>query len=186
MGIFKQYLTESTKVYTFKVKIVGEVDKKINEFLKVSLGKFDCTSVKGPKRTPITENPLDFPNAKYSHVNIFDITCNYPTTSQVLAAEIAEGTKINPAHIRVKSEFEELEQGSNLDGFKRIGTHAQSLLSKTELEDVNGQQLVGEKRLGFLQELGKVKHAGEQVKGVNDQLLAKSAPTGSAPEKKGR
>ena len=186
MATFKEYLAESKKVYNFKVKVAGDCAPKAHEILKVSLSEFECNNVSKAKRTPITETPLDFPHQKFSHVNIFDISCNYPTTSQVMAAKVAEALKISNACVIVKSEFEELEQGFNLDAFNRIGTKKEAILNKTELEDINGQQLVGDKRLSFLQELGKVKHAGEQVKGVNDQLLAKSVPTGSSPEKKGR
>lgn len=186
MSTFKQYLAESKKVYTFKVKIAGDVDKKISEHMKVALSKYDCTSISKPKRTPITEAPLDFPDQKFSHVHIFDVSCSYPTTSVEMASYLAEKLKIESCCIKVKSDLEDLEQSFNLDAYNRIGTKKESLLNKPELEDINGQQLVGTSRLSFLQELGKVKHAGEQVKGVNDQLLAKSAPTGSSPEKKGR
>ena len=185
MATFKDYLAESKKVYNFKVKVAGDCAPKAPEILKVSLSEFECSSVSKPKRTPITETPLDFPNQKFSHVNIFDISCNYPTTSQVMAAKIAEALKISNACVIVKSEFEELEQTNNLEGFKRIGSRSDSILDKP-YEASNHQDLVGDKRLSFLQELGKVKHTGEQVKGVNDQLLAKSVPTGSSPEKKGR
>lgn len=185
MATFRDYLAESKKVYNFKVKVAGDCAPKAHEILKVSLSEFECNSVGKPKRTPITETPLDFPHQKFSHVNIFDISCNYPTTSQIMAAKVAEALKISSACVIVKSEFEELEQTNNLEGFKRIGTKAESILNKP-LEDVSGQELVGMNRLSFLKELNKIKHAGEQVKGVNDQLLAKSVPTGSSPKEKGR
>lgn len=185
MNTFKAYLEESKKVYNFKLKIAGDCAPKAPELLKVGLSEFECTSVSKPKRTPISETPLDFPHQKYSHVNIFDISCNYPTTSQVMAAKIAETLKISNACIIVKSEFEELEQQNNLSGFQRIGTKAEAILNKP-YENSDHQNLVGEKRLSFLHELNKIKHAGEQVKGINDQLLAKTAPTASSQKDKGR
>jgi len=185
MATFKDYLAESKKVYNFKVKVAGDCAAKANEIIKITLSEFDCTSVGKPKRAPITETPLDFPNQKFSHVHIFDVSCNYPTTSQVMAAKVAEALKISNACVIVKGEFEELEQQSNIEGYKRIGTRSESILDKP-YEASNHQDMVGEKRLSFLKELNKVKHAGEQVKGVNDQLLAKSVPTGSSPKEKGR
>jgi hypothetical protein len=187
MATFKEYLAESKKTYNFKVKVAGECAPKASETIKIALSEFDCTSVSKPKRTPITETPLDFPNEKFTHVNIFDVACNYPTTSQMLAAKIAEKLKVHASCVRVRSEFEESEQNANTDSYKRIGTSTEALLNKP-YEDTPAayQNLVGEKRLSFLQELGKVKHAGEQYKGVNDQLLAKGVPTGSSPKEKGR
>jgi hypothetical protein len=182
MSTFKEYLAESKRVYNFKVKIAGEHDNnnKISERIKIALGKFDCTSVSKPKRTPISETPLDFPDQKYTHVSIFDVTCSYPTTSHEMVLYLAERLGINGSCIRVRSEFEERERNLNKDAYDRIGTKAPSILNKP-LEDISGQEMVGEKKLmSFIKELGKSSHKGEQVKGINDQLLAKSAPTGSA------
>lgn len=180
MSTFKQYLAESTKVYNFKVKIAGDVDKKVSEQIRIALSKYDCGKVSGAKRTPITETPLDFPDQRYSHVNIFDITCNYPTTAHEMGVLLAEKLQINASRIRVKSELEDLEYQSNQQDYNRIGKKGESLLLKP-LESVSAQDQVGEKRLmSFIKELSKNSHKGEQVKGINDQLLAKSAPTGSA------
>lgn len=177
MSTFKEYLAESKKVYNFKVKIAGDVDKRISEQIKTALSKFDCTSVSKPKRTPITETPLDFPDQKHTHVNIFDVSCNYPTTSEELGIVISEKTKISACCIKVRNEFQNAEGENNVNAFKRIGTQGEALLNKP-LEDVNGQDLVGEKKmLSFLKELGKTSHKGTEYKGVNDQLLAKSSPT---------
>jgi hypothetical protein len=185
MSTFKEYLSESKKTYSFKIKIAGEVDKKVSEQMKIALNKFDCTNVSKPKRTPITESPLDFPDQKFTHVNIFDVTCNYPANTVELATYLAEKLRVHTSCIRVKTDSEDAEQTNNIEAYKRIGTSTEALLSKP-YEESNYQHLVGDKRLSFLQELGKVKHAGEQVKGVNDQLLAKSVPTGSSPKEKGR
>jgi hypothetical protein len=186
MSNFKQYLAESKKTYSFKVKIAGDVDKSITEKMKIALSKFDCSNVSKPKRTPITETPLDFPNLKFTHVNIFDVTCNYPGTTQELTSHLAEVLNMSHALILVRTESEDQEQTLDIASKNRIGTKAPAILNKPYEDSKGGQALVGENRLSFLKELGKVKHAGEQVKGVNDQLLAKSAPTGSSPKEKGR
>jgi len=119
MTTFREYLAESKKTYNFKVKVAGECVPKASEIIKIALSEFDCISVSKPKRTPITETPLDFPNEKFSHVNIFDVTCNYPTTSQILAAKISEKLRVHPSSVRVRSEFEESEQNANAENYKR-------------------------------------------------------------------
>lgn len=185
MSTFKQYLAESKKVYNYKIKIAGEVPKNINELMKTALSKFECANISKAKRTPITESPLDFPDQKHTHVNIFDVSCSYPGSSAEIAAHLAEKLNITQACIRVRTEFEDAERDMNLAAYNRIGTKSDALLNKP-YESVDAQSLVGEKqKLSFLKELGKVHHTLHQYTGVNDQLLAKSAPTGS-PEKKGR
>lgn len=185
MGTFKQYLAESKKIYQFKVKIAGDIAKHQVEVMKIALSKYDCTSVSPPKRTPITETPLEFPNIKNSHVNIFDISCNYPGAPHEIAAALAETLRLSSGHIIVRTDAEQIEQDFALAGKNRIGTKAPALLNNPNLEDVNGQDLVGDKKMmSFLKELGKTSHKGTEYKGVNDQLLAKSAPTASAPKTK--
>jgi len=188
MSTFKQYLAESKKVYQFKVKIAGDVAKNQVEAMKIALSKYDCTSISAPKRTPITETPLEFPNIKNSHVHIFDVTCNYPGSPHEISAALAEMLRLSAGHIIVRTDAEQIEQDLALAGKNRIGTKAPALLNNPNLEDVNGQDLVGEKKMmSFLKELEKSNHSGTIYKGVNDQLLAKSAPTASAPKSnKGR
>jgi hypothetical protein len=183
MATFKQYLAENKKVYQFKVKIAGDIEKHQVEAMKIALKKYDCNSLSSPKRTPITETPLEFPNIKYSHVNIFDISCNYPSAPHEIAALLAETLKLSLGNIIVRTYAEQIEQDFALAGKNRIGTKASALLNNPNLEDVNGQDLVGEKKvMSFLKELGKISHKGTEYKGINDQLLAKTAPTASSPK----
>ena len=57
---------------------------------------------------------------------------------------------------------------------------SEALLGK-EYENNSNQDKVGDKQvMSLLKDLQKSKNNGEQYKGVNDQLLAKSAPTEKA------
>jgi hypothetical protein len=180
MSTFKEYLIESIKTYEFKVKIAGDVDDKIEEDMKMFLSKFECTTVTKTMRTPITETPLDFPELKNVHVNLYDITCGYPVTSHELAIYLSEKLKINPVHLRVRTLKEQEEIENNIESYSRMGTKGEAILNKP-YEKVNNQAIAGEKaKLSFIKGLGKERHRGEQYKGVNDQLLAKHAPTEKA------
>jgi hypothetical protein len=51
------------------------------------------------------------------------------------------------------------------------------VLTKVELPTTDGQDHVGDKKVAsFLKELEKAKHGGDQHKGINDEILAKSMP----------
>ena len=88
MKSFKEYLTESKKVYSFKVKVAGEVPEKFQEGLKTRLGRCGAIKVDKLTTTPIQETPLDFPDLKNMEVSVFEVICEYPITSPEIVADI--------------------------------------------------------------------------------------------------
>lgn len=177
MSLLKQYIVESVKTYNFKIKIAGDLREDTVEKMNVALKKYDCDGVGKGKRTPIQESPLDFPEMKNTHVTIFDVECRYPVTSHVLTQYLSEKLQMSASCIRVRNPNEEAEVELNSLAIGRVGKSSTEALLNQPYEETKGQELVGEKhKLNFLQELGKVTHAGEAYKGVNDQLLAKGAP----------
>lgn len=154
MKSFKTYLEESKQVYEYKVKIAGDCPKDCAKQMKIALEKYGCTACSAGKRTPIQESPLDFPDQKFSEVNIFDIKVTYPTTAAVLREYIAEQLKINSSRIRVRTPFDIREEEINLSGLN--AKKGESLLEKDYEKDEAGQKMVGEKHLmSFLKGLKK-------------------------------
>lgn len=176
MKSFKEYLTESKKVYEFKVKIAGEVSSDATKQLKQALDKYKVEGCSAGRRTPIQESPVDFPDHKNVNVTIFDVTLAYPTNSVQVRASVSEGLKLPLSCVSVTNLKEEEEIELNHQHDEESGD---SLLLQDYENDDKGQSLVGEtQKMALLKELNKTKHAGEQYKGVNDELLAKSAPKG--------
>lgn len=183
MSLLKQYIAESVKTYNFKIKIAGDLKEDTVEKMTAAMKKYDCDGIGKGKRTPIQETPLDFPEMKNTHVTIFDITCRYPVTSHVLTQYLAEKLQMSASCIRVRNPGEEAEVELNALAIGRVGKSSTEALLNQPYEDNDNQATVGEKqKLNFLQELGKVKHAGEVYKGVNDELTAKGVPTEAAPK----
>lgn len=178
MSTFIDYLVESVKTYEFKIKIAGKLDSGIAKSIKEALSKYDCANVSKGNRLPIQESPLDFPALKNSEVTIFDAACRYPATAPVIAELLADTLKINRGSILVRTVQEDANFEANAAAFAKIGTSGESLLNKP-YEDGEKQ----ENQLSFLKDLAKVSHKGEQYKGVNDQLFAKSSPEESSPQK---
>jgi hypothetical protein len=173
MKSYKEYLTESKKTYDFKIKIAGDCPEDCVTKIKEALSPFKLESCSTGKRTPITEKQIDFPQLENVGVTIFDVALNYPTTSIQVREAVANKLAIVPANIRVRNEQEEEELALNNEHNDATG---ESLLEK-DLEDVDGQKLVGDKHvMSLLKELGKHKTSGTQVKGTNDKILAKKAP----------
>jgi len=111
MKTFKEYLTESKKVYSFKVKVAGEVPENFQEGLKTRLGRCGAMKVEKVSSTPIQESPLDFPDLKNMEVTVFEVICEYPVTSPEIVSDIKNmGLDENCFRVRGSNEPSEQEQ----------------------------------------------------------------------------
>jgi hypothetical protein len=175
MKSFTEYLTESKKVYEFKVKLAGDYEKA-GEQIKSALAPYKVEKCSAGKRLPIAETHSDFPNVKNTNVTIFDVCTAYPTNSQTVRSLIAEKCRCSLDCVKVTTPMEEAEELINHQHDAKSG---ESLLNKDYEANANGQNVVGDKHtMSLLKELNKIKHAGEQVSGTNDALLAKTSPKG--------
>ena len=111
MKTFKEYLAESKKVYSFKVKVAGELPEKFQENLKARLDRCKLVTFEKVSTTPIQETPLDFPELTNMEVTVFEVVCEYPITSPELVNEIKEiGISENCFRVRGSNEPTEQEQ----------------------------------------------------------------------------
>ena len=173
MKSFKQYLTESKKVYEFKVKIAGELEGDAVNKIKLGLSKFQVESCSSGKRTPIQESPVDFPEHKNVNVTVFDVCLAYPTNSAIVRESIAHALGLTMCCVKVRNLKEEEEDELNHANDTKSG---ESLLLK-DYEGTSAQDQVGEKQMmSLIKELSKSKHDLEQQTGINDEILAKSGP----------
>jgi len=180
MKSFKEYLTESKKLYNFKVKVAGDLDKEFDKKLKDALSKFSVSKISAGKRTPIQEVPLEFPENRNVNVTIYSIETEYPVTSHEMQLHIAEKCSCDLKNVKVRSANEPTEHyQAQMSNEKDEGN---SLLMN-DYEDSDNQNIVGQKHLmSFIKELEKSKHDPVEVEGINDALLAKNAPEGKSEE----
>jgi hypothetical protein len=173
MKSFKHYITESKRVYEFKIKVAGDCPKDAVAKIKEALTVYKVESCSNGKGVPITEKLVDFPQLENVGVTIFDVCLSYPANTVQVREAVANKLKIVPASIRVRNMHEEQELEINHEHDDKSG---ESLLTK-DYENNDGQQLVGDAHtMSLLKELGKHRTTGTPVKGTNDALLAKSAP----------
>jgi len=179
MKSFTEYLVESKRVYEFKIKIAKDCPKDCTTLIKSALAEFHVESCSAGKTTPIQETQIEFPNHPNVAVTIFDVATNYPATSLQIANMIAEKLRFSKSDVRVRNMKEEEELSINNQNATKSG---KSVLT-TDYENSDNQELVGEKKKeNFLKELTKTKKELEQVKGVNDTLLAKKVPVEKQPK----
>jgi hypothetical protein len=185
MKTFKEYLTESKKVYSFKVKVAGELPEKFQEGLTTRLGRCGVMSVKKLTTTPIQESPLDFPELKNMEVTVFEVICEYPVTSPEISVEI-KNMGLDEACYRVRGSGEPTEQEQILANAEPTG---EALLDENDLDASNTKikhkdYFGDEFNKGFLKDLSKAakdrKKDGVQTeyklpKAKTDKAGAKSA-----------
>lgn len=174
MKSFKHYLTESKKIYEFKVKIAGDLPEGFDKALKTSLSKFNVESMSKASRTPIQESPIDFPGIKFKEVSVFNVGLSYPTTSPIVKQAIAQVLNIDESRVLVRTNSEDAEAVMNAESMK--APDGQGALLGTDYEASNNQDLVGDKAtLSFLKDLGKSKHELEAVN-IDSPLNVKAKP----------
>ena len=187
MKSFTQYLTESKKTYSFKIKVAGDLSEEFNTKLKGALEKFAVSTMSNGKRTPIQEVPLDFPTMKNTSVTVYDLEISYPTTNEVLENYISQSVS-HPLHcikvVPANSPSEEYQEA-----MKQKADTA-SLLQNDELEAEDGQSMVGEKHISnFLKDLAaeaKTRAAERQPKEKASNMPepgASISPIGSKAQK---
>lgn len=179
MKSFTEYLTESVaeKKYSFKIKIAGDLPEHVEDTMKAALDKYKVSNFSKGKTTPIQAKLSDFPTLENTYMTIFDVELDYPTTSQVLTAYMSEQTGIDPCCLRVRSLKEEDEVELNNEHI--VDDSKKTALLSQDYQKENNQELVGEKKISsLLKELAKISKDTQptQYKGVNEKILAKSAP----------
>ena len=172
MKPYKEYLAESKKTFSFRVRIADcEMTAELNEKIEVALAAFDLVDKTKVKSLPVSRRP-EFANLGPVGCCQFEITVNYPTIPDGIRSVISQGAGISAAKVAV------FTPGSEPEVFNaKSNTENGPILNKEELPSNNGQDFVGDKKVAsFLKELEKAKHGGEQHKGTNDEILAKSIP----------
>jgi len=110
MKTLREYLSESKKIYSFKVKVAGDLPENFQENLKKSLDKYQIVTLE-KMSTPVQESPMDFPELVNKEVTIFDLVVEYPITAPEISAFIkAQNISEECFRVRGSSEPSEIDQ----------------------------------------------------------------------------
>lgn len=184
MKTFKEYLAESKKVYSFKIKVAGELPEKFQEGLKSRLDRCKVVTFEKQSTTPIQKVPLDFPTLENKEVTVFEVICEYPITAPEIAVDIKNmGLDEDCFRVRGSSEPSEIEQ--ILADTEPTGEALLNDSQYKETADVKHKDYFGDDfNKGFLKDLSKAakdrKKDGVQTeyklpKAKTDKAGAKSA-----------
>jgi len=185
MSTFKDYLTESTKSYDYKIKIAGaKKDIDVNA-LETALQKFDLASMSAGKTTPIMTLPLDFPALSNEQVTIFDVTTNYPESPRVMHEYLSDLLRIPATHIVVRKPGEPTEEYQNDMQVAKKSEYANKLhdIEYKDAPKVNAEDYHSTKaNMGLLKELLKNRqenkdHPKGGETGVQSHIEEKGTPS---------
>jgi hypothetical protein len=174
MKTLKEYLTESKKVYDFKVKVAGELPESFQENLKTALDRCKCIKLEKISTTPIQSLPLDFPTMKNCEVHIFEVICEYPITSPEIINDVKSlGLAEDCFRVRGSDEPSEMEQAAAVEE-----TKTEVLLTDAEIGDpkIKGKNYFGDDfNRGFLKDLEKsAKQRKKDQDGPSEYKLPKA------------
>ncbi len=111
MKTFKEYLAESKKAYSFKIKVAGELPEKFQETLKTHLDRCKVLTLEKVTTTPVQKLPLDFPTLENKEVTVFEVVCEYPVTGPEIVSDIKDmGIAEECFRVRGSGEPSELDQ----------------------------------------------------------------------------
>ena len=149
MKSFHEYLTESKKTYSFKVKVAGDLPEGFKPSVESAMQKYGLVKMSGPKRTPIKEVVMDFPHLSNESVCVFEIEVNYPTTPDVLQDYLSRSLKFPGSHIVVRTPTFEVDQPEIKDVYQT------NLTSEYPKGDDAQKEVGSTKVASFLKELEK-------------------------------
>jgi hypothetical protein len=179
MKSFQEYLAESKKSYTFRVKVAGDVTAEQEKTMETLLSKYDLSSFKKTGKTPIQSLPLDFPKLKNREVNMYEVTVAYPTTQFELTEYLASEMAITKECIVVRRPNEPYEEYQ-----QPVEERSTALLTDGEYKEVgkiNSEDFYGDKyNSGFVKELNDIlklqrKERGEVIPEASDKTIGTDA-----------
>ena len=164
MKTFTEYLTESKKIYSFKIKVAGDLPENFINDLKSRVDKKSCIKLEEVEKTPAAELPMEFPEMPEAEIHILEMICEYPITSPEVVNEIsAMGLEASCFRVRNSLEPSEIDQAtvgevSNPDGLLNDSNYSETGPSKLKHKDYFGDDF----NRGFLKSLAK--QAKEKIK----------------------
>jgi len=175
MKTFKDYLTESKKTFGFRIKIADHtLDGETLDKIERGLSAFRLSDITKAQSQPITRY-REFAKLGPVGCELFSVVTDYPAIPPQIQQEIHIATGIPLSHIYVSTGNHD---DASVEDEPKSDKNESPLLDTEEMSTtVGGQEHVGLKKVeSLLKELGREKNAGTQYKGVNDKILAKSAP----------
>jgi len=186
MSTFTQYLAESNKSYDFKIKVAGQLSDDFASRMETALAKFEVAKMSAGKKTPIMTMPLDFPHLSNEEVTIFDVTTNYPASSNVMKEYLSDYLGVNASKIVVRKPGEPTEEYQDNMQVAKKSEYANKLMD-IEYKDapkVKPEEFHSTKaNMGLLKELLKDREVNKDQPKEKENIQSKEEKGSPSPIK---
>lgn len=163
----KEYLAESKHVYSFKVKIAGDIPENFVEDVKKGLEKVNVLVFEKMKSTPVQKQPVDFPELTNLEVTTYNVVLEYPIIAPEIVNIIKE-TGLSEDYFRVRGSDEPQEYEQVMTQQHEGDAVLDDPDYKTDETAIEPELLAGpEYNTSFLADLAKA--AAERKKELGDQ-----------------
>ena len=184
MSTFTQYLTEAAKSYDYKIKVAGPIEKDFKNRMETALAKFEVAKMSAGKKTPIMTLPLDFPALSNEEVTIFDVTTNYPASSNVMKEYLSDILRVPATHLVVRKPNEPTEEyqdamqvGKKSDFANKLADVEQKFQDNAPNGRGQADNLSGDKyNMSLMRELLKTTSDKGAIEKGTDNAVGKIAP----------
>jgi hypothetical protein len=172
MKSFRQYLSENKKVYSFKIKVAGELPENFMKDFKGRMERCGIVKLEEQSTTPVQALPIDFPELKNKEVHIIEFVSEYPTTAPEIVKELVEmGLSQEYFRVRGASEPTEIDQAT-LDQLVGLGQVKDPV---TEVAVDHKDYFGNDFNHNFLKELAKTaKEKKKDGAGIQEYKLPKT------------
>jgi len=156
MKTFKEYLTESQKVWSFRIKVAGDLPENFQPTVREKLQKFGVSRFEKTKQTPIQKTAIDFPQLENVEVSVFELETAYPVTPPEISNIVKSCNLIKEEYLLVRYTTEELDYVDFEEPKDPLLTDSSySEVTKIKHKDYFGDDF----NKGFLKELEKTAKA---------------------------
>lgn len=163
MKSFKQYLAESAKSYTYRIKLAKELTNDQVDKIERHLIKYDVQQFSAPKKLMLQSTPYDFPQLRGYEIYVIEFTTTIPASAFQIQTEICNLTGITDGFLKVRSDMEPLEKQEQAKQAEEV---VKSLLEDpdyNEADEINPEDFYGDKyNDSFVKELLKLRKDKEK------------------------
>lgn len=133
MKSFKLYLAESVRTYKYRLRLVGDVDKKLLQLIEINLQKFSICHMGEPKTSMIQKSIPGFPEIENDRVTTIDVDFRYPVI-EPFVKQMARLLGLDENRVSmVTRDFDTANASDAEDIANRV--EKSPILLQTELED---------------------------------------------------